>query len=237
MKAPPEPPREIALPALTPFADAALEKRGDYDAVSFEELDLSHQDAGNATFLDCAIVRCRADGLQLRRARVVASLVTDLRAVSIDAAESSWRDVLLGGGRIGAAIATAAHLARVRVRGVKLDYVNARGAELQDVVFERCVVGEIDFAEAELTNVSFVDTRLDSLNVAGAALDRLDLSGAALRQLSGLDSLRGAIVSPVQLHDLAPLLAEHLGITVAGDAVGGGAESGAGIAVGGDAGG
>jgi hypothetical protein len=46
----------------------------------------------------------------------------------------------------------------------------------------------------------------------------VDLSGARLRSLVGVESLRGAIVSHEQLVDLAPILAEQLGLEVRSDA-------------------
>jgi uncharacterized protein YjbI with pentapeptide repeats len=100
---------------------------------------------------------------------------------------------------------------------VKLDFLNLRGATLQDVVFQDCVLGEVDATDARLTDVDFPGCRLDSFGVRNAALIRVDLSGATLQVLSGLDNLRGAIVSAAQLIDLAPLLADHLGITVSPD--------------------
>jgi uncharacterized protein YjbI with pentapeptide repeats len=105
---------------------------------------------------------------------------------------------------------------RVRFRGVKLDFLNLRGATLQDVVFEDCLLGEVDVADASLTDVDFTG-RVDSLSVRNATLARVDLSGATLQTLSGLDHLRGAIISAAQLLDLAPLLADHLGIAVRDD--------------------
>jgi hypothetical protein len=77
------------------------------------------------------------------------------------------------------------------------------------------VLGEIDASDAELTDVDFAGSRLDNFGVRNATLTRVDLSCATLETLSGLDHLRGAIVSPAQLLDLAPLLADHLGIVVA----------------------
>jgi uncharacterized protein YjbI with pentapeptide repeats len=210
-------PDELALPELAPHAGAPLATHGDYDAVSFTDLDLSGQNANNARLLDCALVRCRADGLQLRRARFVETLVTDLQATTLDLAESVWRDSLVTGGRIGAGAATSAKVTRVRLRGVKLDFLNLRGATLQDVVFQDCVLGEVDATDARLTDVDFPGSRLDSLGVRNATLTRVDLSGATLHVLSGLESLRGAIVSAAQLIELAPLLADHLGIAVGPD--------------------
>jgi uncharacterized protein YjbI with pentapeptide repeats len=212
-----EPPYDVSLPTLTAFASDALEPHGDYDAVQFVDCDFSKQSANNAKFLDCHLAQCRADGLLLRRARFVECLVTDLAAVGVDLAESVWRDSMLVGGRVGAMTAHAAQFARVRVRGGKYDFVNLRGATLQDVVFEGCLLGEVDAADASLTNVTFVDCRVDDLNVSNATLENVDLRGASLKVLHGLQNLRGAMVSNAQLLDLAPLLADHLGIAVSDD--------------------
>jgi uncharacterized protein YjbI with pentapeptide repeats len=210
-------PTELGPPRLSAHGDGPLVSDGDYDAIAFTDLDLSGQNAGNARLLDCALVRCRADGLRLRRARLVETLVTDLQATTIDLGESTWRDSLVTGGRIGAAAASSAKLTRVRLRGVKLDFLNLRGATLQDVVFEDCLLGEVDATDATLTDVDFSGGRLDTFGVRGATLARVDLSGATLQTLNGLDNLRGAIVSPAQVLDLAPLLADHLGLEVRPD--------------------
>jgi uncharacterized protein YjbI with pentapeptide repeats len=210
----PQAPTELALPALTPHSGEPLATHGDYDAASFTDLDLSEQNANNTRLLDCAFLRCRADGLQLRRARFVETLVADLQATTIDLTESVWRDSLVTGGRIGAIAGSSTKLSRVRFRGVKLDFLNLRGATLQDVVFQDCVLGEVDAGDATLTDVDFSGSRLDSFGVRNAALTRVDLSRATLQTLSGLEHLRGAIVSAAQLLDLAPLFADHLGIVV-----------------------
>jgi uncharacterized protein YjbI with pentapeptide repeats len=68
--------------------------------------------------------------------------------------------------------------------------------------------------------IDFVDrdfTGQDASDIAGATLSKVDLSGARLRSLIGVESLRGAIVSQAQLHDLAPLLAAELGLEVLDD--------------------
>ena len=207
-------PAEMALPELMPHSGEALATHGDYDAVSFADLDLSGQNANNARFLDCAFFRCQADGLLLRRARLVETLVAELKAGNVDLTESVWRDSMLTGGRIGAAAAPGAQLTRVRLRGAKIDFLNLRGATLQDVVFQDCVLGEVDAGEATLTDVDFPGSKVDTLGFRGATLARVDLSGATLQTLNGLDHFRGAIVSTAQLLDLAPLLADHLGIAV-----------------------
>jgi uncharacterized protein YjbI with pentapeptide repeats len=105
----------------------------------------------------------------------------------------------------------------IRVRGVKLGFVNLAGARLQDVVFEECEIGSLDARAAQLRSVAFVDCTVQELNVTEATLSKVDLSGARLHALVGVESLRGAIVSHEQLLDLAPLLAAQLGVEVRPD--------------------
>jgi uncharacterized protein YjbI with pentapeptide repeats len=163
------------------------------------------------------MLRCGLDGTSLRRARIAESLLSDLHAATLDFADSTWRDALLIGGRLGAVTLVGATWTGIRVRGSHLGFVNLSGAHLQDVTFEGCEVDSLDLRGAELTSVVFVDCRIDELDVAGATLEAVDLSGAHLRTLVGVESLRGAIIGQQQLVDLAPLLAAQLGLAVKPD--------------------
>jgi uncharacterized protein YjbI with pentapeptide repeats len=196
---------------MTPLGpDAVL------DGERYVDADLSGQRAEGARLLDCRFERCRADGLVLRRARLSGCALVGLHAVDLDAAQSQWLDSTVDGARLGAVSAYGATLTRVAVTGGKLDYVNLRGATLSDVTFDGAVLGELDLSDATLTDVRLRDCRLDVLTLsAGTRLLRVDLTGATLHVVNGLDGLRGAPVSGTQLFELAPLLAEHLGIVVA----------------------
>ena len=209
--------RELSLPPLTRFEGDRLETHGDYVANEFVECDFAGQDASDARFLECHLARCGVDGLALRRARILKSLLADLHGASLDLADSTWRDSHVTGGRLGAVTLIGASWSGIRVSGCHLGFLNLAGAQLEDVVFERCQVGSLDARTATLNSVAFVDCSLDELNVSGATLARVDLSGARLRSLVGVESLKGAIVSQAQLVDLAPLLATQLGLEVRGE--------------------
>ena len=211
---PHEPPVVMALPQLTAFGGLSLEARGDYEAIEFVDLRLAGQVADDAAFLACRLERCDLDGLSMRRARVAECLVADMHAASLDVAESVWRDSLVTGPRLGAMSASGATWSSVRIRGGKLNFVDLTTACLTNVVFEACEIGELDLADAELRIVRFVGSSIDELTVAGARLTEVDLSGATLRAIRGIDGLRGATISPGQLVDLAPLLADHIGLRV-----------------------
>ena len=105
---------------------------------------------------------------------------------------------------------------RVTFRGCKLDSVNFRDAELIDVVFDGCLLRAPDFGSARLTRVRFTDCRLDQADLSKVTLDQVDLRGAELGLIITPDSLRGAVVSTAQLYQLAPVIAETLGISVDG---------------------
>jgi uncharacterized protein YjbI with pentapeptide repeats len=204
----------LTLPELTPFGGDRLAVGGDHDAADFVDLDLAGQDASDARFLECRLLRCCLDGASLRRARIVESLLADINATSLDLSDSTWRDAEITGGRLGAVAGPRATWTNVRLRGTKLGFVDLAGARLEDVLFERCEIGSLDVRSARLHDVAFVDCTVDELTVAGAELSRVDLSGARLRSLVGVESLRGAIIGADQLIDLAPLLAAGLGIQV-----------------------
>jgi uncharacterized protein YjbI with pentapeptide repeats len=209
---------EPTLPHLVRFEGDRLEAHGDYVAMDFVELDLAGQDASDVRFLECRLTRCGLDGASLRRARILESVVADVDGARVDLDDSTWRDSHVEGGRLGAMSLIGATWSGVRVRGCRLGFLNLAGSHLEDVRFEGCEIGSLDARTAELTAVTFVGCTLEELNVSGATLRTVDLSGARLRSLVGIESLRGAIVSHEQLVDLAPILAEQLGLEVRSDA-------------------
>ncbi|MFF6997435.1 pentapeptide repeat-containing protein [Streptomyces sp. NPDC008313] len=212
---------EVRLPRLVPYGGAELEPDGDYDGLEFTEADLAGQDGGGARFMDCALTGCALDETRLRHARLLDSVLTGIRGVGTDLAEATLRDVELVDARLGGVQLHGSVLERVLVRGGKIDYLNLRRARLKDVVFEGCVLVEPDFGGARLERVEFVECVLKGADLSAAALTDVDLRGAAELDIArGVDRLAGAVISPAQLLDLAPVLAGELGIRVMGDAEG-----------------
>jgi uncharacterized protein YjbI with pentapeptide repeats len=209
--------RPLALPHLTEFDGEGLERDREYEATLFADRDFSGQDAGESRFLECRMERCSLDGLTMRRARFVDTLLLDAYGASLDAADSNWRGCHIRGGRLGAMTLAGATWTGMRLRGIKLGFLSLAGARLDDVVFEECEIEGFDARSAQLHSVAFLDCTLGELNVAEATLSKVDLSGARLKTLVGVESLSGAIISHDQLIDLAPLLAAGLGLEVRPD--------------------
>lgn len=76
--------------------------------------------------------------------------------------------------------------------------------------------------DARLESVRITDSKLSFVNLRASKLARcpvrslrhVDLRGLDLESISGVDSLRGAVVSSTQAVDLARIFADHLGLTV-----------------------
>lgn len=208
------PPTAIDLPALAPFASRRLEPDGEYEALAIDDAYLAGQAAVGAAFRECRVVRCNLDDLALARSTWWTCLLEEVHAGMIDAADSTWREVIVDGGRIGALSAPGATWTDVRIRGGKLDLLGLAGARLRDVVIEGCLVGELDLAGAEVRDLAIEGGGVDVLDVGEARLTRLDLRRTRLGAVRGIGGLRGAVLAPDQVLELAPQLADHLGIRV-----------------------
>ncbi|MEZ0492929.1 pentapeptide repeat-containing protein [Kineococcus sp. TBRC 1896] len=179
------------------------------------DLDLSGADARDAQLLGCVVRSARADGLHLAGARLVDCRVAGLGATEAPWRAGTWRETVLEGCRIGALDLSSATWNRVLVRGGRVDFANLRGAELVDVTFDGVDLRDVDLGSARLLRVRFTGCRIGRLDVSGARLEAVDLRGSDITDgLDGVGDLRGAIVGPGQLLQLAPSFAEHLGVLV-----------------------
>jgi uncharacterized protein YjbI with pentapeptide repeats len=185
-----------------------------YDSVHFDQAELAGEDGSGSHFLDCALTRLTLSDCTLAQAQFADVWFSDVRLISAGLARTSWRGVTLTGAVIAGAEAYGSLLRRVRFDRCKLDSVNFRDCDLTDVTFDNCVLRNVDFSTARLTRVAFPASRLSATTLVKVTLDRVDLRGAELGVTVDPTALRGAIVSTSQLLDLAPLLAESIGIVV-----------------------
>jgi uncharacterized protein YjbI with pentapeptide repeats len=205
-----------------PYADqlrpytGPLAMEGDYDTVHMDRLRFEDDDrASGSRFLESAVTDCVFAGTNLRRARLNDLWASGTRFTGCTFAESSWLDSVLTGCSLAGVELYDAVLRRVTFRHCKLDSVNLRSTALHDVAFEDCVLRDVDFGQARLNGVTFPGSRLERARFGQATLKKTDLRGAlAIDLAEGYESLRGALITSVQLLDLAPALAQTLGITV-----------------------
>jgi uncharacterized protein YjbI with pentapeptide repeats len=181
---------------------------------SFADVDLSDTDLGGSTLSECDLDGVRAAELRMGGARILETRIRRLDAPVLRGARSTWRDVVVDGGRIGSAELYDSGVTAVRISGCKLGFVNLRGATLTDVVFEDCRIDELDLGGARLRRVAFPGSSIGTLALQRAELADTDLRGTDLREIIGVEGLRGATIDSAQLTLLAPLLARTAGLLV-----------------------
>lgn len=86
---------------------------------------------------------------------------------------------------------------------------------MQDVRFSDCEIDELDLTNARVQRLAFSKTDVAGLNITGAKLSHVDLRTLDLRQITGLEGIRGATLTPEQVLELAPVFARLYGIVVA----------------------
>lgn len=212
-----QPPKiDLREPAdLSPGTDAQLV--GGAEGLRFEGIELQDEDLRGTSWVECVLENVGIFGADLSALTVAESSLRGIHAPHLRAPRSSWRAVHIAGSRFGAAELYESVLDSVQITGCKLDLVNLRAAKLTDVVFESCTIGELDFSAASVRRLQFRSCQVDTLVLSQAALAHADLRGAQLESLVGMESLRGVVISPTQLADLAPRLAEHMGLRVLED--------------------
>ncbi|MFI1810918.1 pentapeptide repeat-containing protein [Streptomyces sp. NPDC020422] len=199
---------------LEPFT-AELERDEVYEWLHIDGRDFDDADGGMTRFSECALSSVTFTGGRFRRARLDTVWLDNVRTVGSDLAETSWLDAEWRSSLLAGTQLHGSQMRRTVFHHCKFDSVNLRAAQLRDVTFVDCLLRDVDFAGASLTDVSFPGTALDRVDLTGATLTRVDLREAtALGITSGIEALKGATITTLQLFDLAPALAHHIGLTV-----------------------
>lgn len=80
----------------------------------------------------------------------------------------------------------------------KFGWLNLAGAIVRDVVFRNCQFEEIDLG-GRIQRVAFEDSRTGLLTCTGAQLREVNVEGLDFAQVQGIEFLRGAQISALQL--------------------------------------
>ena len=153
------------------------------------EADLSGGDLSALTLLSCRFSEVFANDTDLAAARLVDS-------------------------RIGAWELYDADVESLLIEDCRLGFTNLAGTTVRDLLIRATRIDELDLSGIDAQRVRFEDCQVGTLRLHGGSLSDVDLRGLEMRTVSGVGSLAGATVSSGQLSELAPLLAQHLGLRV-----------------------
>lgn len=210
------PPRieRLRLPALTEATADEVRSGDTREGEVFTDVDFSRADLEHTSFVSCLLDRTGFDEAELRGLHLVESRLSQVDAASFAAPRSTWRNVHLTSSRLGSVELYEGSWRSVVIEDSKVGYVNARSSTWQDVVLRNCVITELDLTYATISRLAIEGCQIGTLDLSSARLVDVDLRGAELQVVNGLDGLAGSWISPDQLTQIAPLLAEHLRIKV-----------------------
>ncbi|PJJ43983.1 pentapeptide repeat protein [Glutamicibacter mysorens] len=165
--------------------------------------------ADGARLEECRFSRVQVEAL--RNARLIQCELEHAGAPALQAAGAFINDVRVTHSRFGSADFAEAQLDGVVFENCKFGWLNLRGATVRDVLFRNCQFDEIDLG-GQIQRLGFADSRAGQINCHGAQLREVDLQGLDFIDVDGVDGLRGAQVSTLQLGLLGEAMASHLGI-------------------------
>jgi uncharacterized protein YjbI with pentapeptide repeats len=216
-KSAPRPPRltKINLSNLVDNDDAFFGPGSTYDGQRFDRPTFDGADLTSTDFLECELHGPTFHDAQLRGTRFRDTILADSFAPVLKASRTSWRDVEITTPRWGSAELYDSTWQSVRIDGGKLDFLNMRASKITDVQISDCIIGELDLGGSKVTRLALKNCRIGTLDIQQATLADFDLRGTDFRTINGVGSMAGAVIDDYQLGHLAPILAAHLGITVA----------------------
>jgi uncharacterized protein YjbI with pentapeptide repeats len=98
--------------------------------------------------------------------------------------------------------------------GCRIDLSSFRATKFDDVVFTGCRLEQADFGDADLRGARFDDCNLSGAQFSGARMTGTRFAGCDLTGVSGVTSMRGAVITSADAVALAFILAGALGITI-----------------------
>lgn len=163
----------------------------------------------DSKLLKCSLSRTKIEKLQLQDC-----LIDNCDLTAGVFANSSWHAVEVSNARCSGLQLQTSLMKNVLFKNSKLDLANLRFARLENVIFESCIIRELDLYNAQLKNVSFIDCVIEDVEFSAAKLRSVDLSGSTIVSVRGLRGLKGAMISPEQLIQLAPVMAQEIGLII-----------------------
>ena len=199
---------------LRPF-DGVLGWDGEHAEVHLDDVELERAEAGGSRFSESAFTGVTFAGGAFERVRLDDVWIARSRWIGGSWADAQLVDVTILDGGLAGVQAFGSYWRRVVVSGCKVDSLNLRGAKLQDVEFRDCDLSEVDFGGASLINVSFPGSAVRRGRFSKVTAKKVDFRGAReLDVAEGWDSLRGAVLDAGQLAEVAPQLAQVLGLVI-----------------------
>ena len=213
MREPSAPDLPVDLAAADPSVHD-LEDSGVYELLAFSDLDLSGREAAGADIEACRYANVNLSQVKLRRALVRDVTFDRCDLANLHALDSAFARVAIWSSRMTGLSLLDNDLRDVTFTGCRIDLSSFRVSKLADVVFTDCRMEQADFADADLRGARFVGCTLAAAQFSGARMTGARFAHCELTGISGVTSMRGAIITSPDAVALAAILAGALGIKI-----------------------
>lgn len=209
---------------LQPKLSSALKRVSDLRTLIQEDESLSE-----LLIEDADISTIKAKSVELSESKVISSNFSELNVERMQVREcvfknsdlsasvlgkSSWHVAEMAGCRCSGMQLQESLMKNVVFRSSKLDIVNFRFAKLENVLFDSCVINGMDFYKAKLKNVVFENCIFENVEFSESQLVSVDMTKSTFASIKGLRYLKGAVINYSQLMQLAPAMANEIGVIV-----------------------
>lgn len=212
--------REPAAPDIpgdlteTSLPEAGLDDGVVHVGLAVSDVDVSGSEAAGVELDQCRYTTVNLGGVQMRRATIRDVEFERCDLANLLARDSSLVRVAVHASRMTGAALLASTVRDVAFRDCRMDMTSFSGSRFASVAFTNCRLDQANFGDADLSGVEFDQCDLSSAQLSGATLAGAKFTGCDLTGISGVTSLRGAIITGSNALTLARIFAEALGITV-----------------------
>lgn len=183
--------------------------------LSFERQDLSEMALEFTEIDGCTFVDTDLSAARWRRAMIADSTYESCDLANLVLDESGIQRVSIDRSRLTGLTLAGCTVQNLVVRESAADLANMRFAKLKDVVFDGCRLTGTDWTGARLDGVRFTDCDLTDAQFSQVTVQAARFEQCIMDGISGVASLTGSVIDPVNLLGLSQQLADALGITIA----------------------
>lgn len=212
--------REPAAPDIpddltkTSLPDVDLNNGVLHAGLAVSDVDLSGREAAGAELDQCRYTTVNFSGVQMRRTMIRDVEFSRCDLANLLARDSSLIRVAVYASRMTGAALLASTVRDVAFRDCRIDLASFSGSRFANVIFTNCRLDQANFGDADLSGVQFDHCDLSGAQWSGATMTGAKFTDCDLTGISGVTSLRGAIITSSDALTLARIFAEALGITI-----------------------
>jgi uncharacterized protein YjbI with pentapeptide repeats len=213
-------PAEPDLPddlTMAGLPEADLYDGASHYGLAVADLDLSDREAAGAEIDQCRYTTVKLGGVRLRRGTIRDSVFDRCDLANLRAREASMFRTQLTGCRMTGLSFLAGVIRDVTFSGSRIDLASFSNTKFSSVVFTECRLDQANFGDANLSGTRFLNCDLTGAQFSGATLTGARFTGCDLTGISGVTSMRGAIITSSDAFTLARIFADALGIKIEDD--------------------